>query len=127
MDKMFDDMNAALAPRPAGNIIPPLDMYETEASVVVEMPMPGVDPEQLEISIDNGLLSVKGTSERKTEVDEKNYYRKEVRTGSVFRQVRLPAAVIEGKAQASFENGVLKINLPKAEERKAIKVEVKKK
>jgi HSP20 family protein len=89
--------------------------------------MPGVDPDQLQISIDNGVLTMKGTSERKTEVDDKNYYRKEVRTGSLFRQVPLPARVQEGEAQASFENGILKIILPKAQERKAINVKITKK
>ncbi len=126
MDKMFDEMQSSMTPRGGGSIIPPVDIYETETAVVVETPMPGVDPDQLEISIDNGLLTIKGTSERKTEVDDKNYYRKEVRTGSIFRQVPLPARVQEGEAQASFENGILKISLPKAEARKAIKVEVKK-
>lgn len=126
MDKVFDEMSSSMTPRGTGSIIPPVDIYETETSVVVETPMPGVDPDQLEISIDNGVLTMKGTSERKTEVDDKNYYRKEVRTGSIFRQVSLPARVQEGEAQASFENGILKISLPKAEARKAIKVEVKK-
>lgn len=126
MDKMFDDMQTAMTPRTGGSIIPPVDMYETAEAVVVETPMPGVDPDKLEIAINNGVLTIKGTSERKTEVDDKNYYRKEVRTGSIFRQVALPARVEEGQAQASFENGVLKITLPKAEARKAIKVEIKK-
>lgn len=127
MDKVFDDMQSAMTTRSGGNIIPPVDMYETAEAVVVETPMPGVNPDELEIAIDNGVLTIKGTTERKTEVDDKNYYRKEVRTGSIFRQVALPARVQEGEAQASFENGILKILLPKAEERKAIKVEVKKK
>jgi Molecular chaperone (small heat shock protein) len=127
MDKVFDDMQSAMTTRSGGNIIPPVDMYETAEAVVVETPMPGVNPDELEIAIDNGVLTIKGTSERKTEVDDKNYYRKEVRTGSIFRQVALPARVQEGEAQASFENGILKILLPKAEARKAIKVEVKKK
>lgn len=126
MDKMFDDMQSSMTTRGGTSIIPPVDMYETAEAVVVEMPMPGVDPDKLEISIDNGVLSIRGTSERQTEVDDKNYYRKEVRTGSIFRQVALPARVQENQAQAGFENGILKITLPKAEERKAIKVEVKK-
>lgn len=126
MDKMLDEMQSSMTTRGGGSIIPPVDIYETEQAVVVETPMPGVDSDKLEISIDNGMLTIKGTSERKTEVDDKNYYRKEVRTGSIFRQVALPARVQEGEAQAAFENGILKITLPKAQERKAIKVEIKK-
>lgn len=128
MDKVFDDLSASGNLQPhASFLIPPVDMYETVEAVVVEMPMPGVDPDHLEISIDAGVLSIRGTSERKTEVDDKNYYRKEVRTGSIFRQVALPSRVEEGKTQASFENGLLKITLPKAEERKSIKIEITKK
>jgi HSP20 family protein len=128
MEKMMDEMNV-LVPRMSqqGNIVPPVDIYETDKNVVVETPMPGIDPSKIEISIENGVLSIKANSERKTEVDEKNYYRKEVRQGSMFRQVALPARVEEKSAEASFENGILKIALPKKEEQKMIKVEVKKK
>jgi len=126
MDKMLEEMQAMNA-RPSSGIIPPVDMYETKEAVVVETPIAGIDPKHLSISIDNGMLSIKGTSERKTEVDDKNYYRKEVRHGSIYRQVALPSAVDEEKTEASYENGVLKILMPKVGEKKAIKVEVKKK
>lgn len=123
VDKMFERMGA-MTPRLPSSIMPPVDMYETDASVVVETPLAGVDPNKIEISIDNGILSIKGASERKTEVDDKNYYRKEVRYGTIYRQVPLPTRVVDGKAEASFENGILKIVVPKAEEKKAIKVNV---
>ena len=126
MDKMLEQMNA-LVPRQNGSLVPPLDMYETAEGVVVEMPLAGVDPKNVEISIENGILSIKGTMERKTEVDEKNYYRKEVRTGSVFRQVALPTRIMEDKAEASFDNGILKIAMPKQGDKQAVKIEVKKK
>lgn len=109
-----------------GSIVPPIDMYETKDAVVVETPLAGVDPNKVEISIENGMLTIKGSTERKTEVDEKNYYRKEVRSGTVFRQVTLPTHVVEGKAEASFDNGILKISMPKAEKNKSVKVEIKK-
>ena len=125
-DKMLEEMNA-LAPRGAGGIVPPVDVYETADAVVVETPVAGMDPNQIDVSIENGVLTIKGTSERKTEVDDKNYYRKEVRRGSVFRQVALPASVEEGKASASYENGILKITAPKAQAKKAIKIDVLKK
>jgi HSP20 family protein len=125
-DKMLEEMNA-LAPRGAGGIVPPVDVYETADAVVIETPVAGMDPNQIEVSIENGVLTIKGTSERKTEVDDKNYYRKEVRRGSVFRQVALPASVEEGKASASYENGILKISAPKAQAKKAIKIDIEKK
>lgn len=125
MDKMMEEMGR-LSPRASGGIVPPVDMYETEEAVVVETSMPGVDPNKIEISIENNTLSIKAESERKTEVDDKNYYRKEVRYGTVFRQVVLPGNVQDKGAQAAYTNGILKITLPKAQEKKSIKVEVTK-
>jgi len=128
MEKFLDEMRGGGLPvaRSSNGLIPPVDMYETDAAVVVEMPMPGVDPKKLDISIENGILSVKGTNERKTEVDEKNYYRKEVRYGSVFRQIALPAKVLANKTEAFYEQGILKLSIPKArEEGGAVKVQIK--
>lgn len=124
MDSMLDDMG--LSKTPTSNIVPPVDLYETKDAIVAEIPLPGVDPGSIDIAIENGVLSIKGSSERKTEVDEKNYYRREVRSGSVFRQIPLPGRVEDGNAKASFENGILRVTIPKVEERKAIKVEIKK-
>ncbi|MDO8584236.1 MAG: Hsp20/alpha crystallin family protein [bacterium] len=122
-----EGMGDEMVPANRQSIVPPVDMYETETSVVVETPLAGVDPSKVEISIDNGVLSIKGSMERKTEVDEKNYYRKEVRSGTVFRQIALPTRVVEGKAEASFENGILKIEIPKPDQAtQSIKVQIKK-
>ena len=126
MDKFFEDNQAPLAMRGAQSLVPPIDMYETDEAVVVETPMPGIDPKRLDISIENGILSIKGTSERKTEVDDKNYYRKEVRYGSVFRQIALPNRVEADKTEAVYEQGVLKLTMPKlANNGGAIKVQIK--
>ncbi len=127
----FDGMEKFLSDLPAVShrdaLVPAVDVYETKDTVVVEAPLPGVDPQKVDISIENGLLSIKGSMERKTEVDEKNYYRKEVRSGSIFRQVSLPTSVKEQEAEAAFENGVLKITFPKLSvEKNTIKVEIKK-
>jgi HSP20 family protein len=125
MEKMLAGMSSDLVRAPGTSIVPPVDMYETKDAVVVETPMAGVDPKKVEISIDNGLLSIKGSMERKTEVDDKNYYRKEVRSGSVFRQIALPTAVDGTKAEAAFENGILKIRIPKSDGENSIKINVK--
>ncbi|MBP9763074.1 Hsp20/alpha crystallin family protein [Patescibacteria group bacterium] len=128
MEKFLEDMRSSgmSLTTASQSLIPPVDMYETDSLVVIEMPMPGIDASKLDISIDNGILSVKGTNERKTEVDEKNYYRKEVRYGSVFRQIALPAKVLANKTEASYEKGILKISIPKAkEEGGAVKVQIK--
>lgn len=126
MDKMLDEMRAMQTSSQSVGIIPPVDMYETEKAVVVETPVPGIDPGKIDVTVENGMLTIKGSTERKTEVDDKNYYRKEVRQGTIFRQVALPAHTDHQGAEASFENGVLKITLPKIEQKSSsIKINVK--
>lgn len=119
-DKFFESAGQGFAPA--------LDVYETKKDVVVEAPLAGVNPEDVEIAIENDILTIKGESKRESEVDDKNYYRKEVRSGSFFRSVPLPAHVIADKAEAESEAGMLKITIPKAPEAqpKTIKVTVKK-
>lgn len=127
MDKMFE--GGSLMAEGAKGFTPAIDVYETKNSVVVETSLAGVEPKDVEVSVQNGILTVKGEMKKESEVDEKNYYRKEVRAGSFYRQVTLPAKVQEDKANAEFENGMLKIVVPKAPEVKAktVKVAVKKK
>jgi len=113
--------NSALAT----GFVPPLDVYETKSDVVVETLLAGVNPEEVEVSVENTMLTISGENKREHEVDEKNYYRKEVRTGTFYRQVALPAQVKEDEVHAEFENGILKITCPKVEPSKGKKVSVK--
>jgi HSP20 family protein len=118
----------SISPNSERGIIPPVDMYQTKDAVVVETPLAGVDPEKVEVTVENGVLTIRCSMERKTEVDEKEYYRKEVRSGSVYRQIALPSSVHEGKADATYENGMLKIHIPKLSEEKTktVRINVKK-
>lgn len=104
--------------------VPALDMYETKDAVVVETPLAGVDPKNVEVNVEKGVLTISGQSSKEHEVEEKNYYRKETRSGSFYRQVPLPVAVNEEAVQATFEDGILKITCPKAPEAKAKKVNI---
>lgn len=106
-------------------IVPAIDVYEKNKNIVVETTLAGIDPEKVEIHIENGVLTMQGRMEKKTEVDEKNYYRKEISTGSFYRQIPLPAPVLGDKAAATYENGVLRITVPKAPEKKVKKIDVK--
>ncbi|MFA7314620.1 MAG: Hsp20/alpha crystallin family protein [Candidatus Magasanikbacteria bacterium] len=105
--------------------VPAVDIYENAGDVIVETILPGVNPEQVEINVEGGVLTIQGESKREHEIDEKNYYRKEVRSGSFFRQVALPVSVQEDNVSAEFEDGVLKIKCPKSEDKKSKKVSVK--
>jgi HSP20 family protein len=127
MDKMFSEMLPA-RPNQLG-FAPAIDMYEEKDKIVVETQLAGIDPEKVDIAIDNDVLTIKGEGEKKSEVEDKNYYRKEIRRGSFFRSISLPAHVEGAKASAIAADGVLKISIPKAPEvkPKTIKIQTKKK
>jgi len=105
--------------------VPAMDVYQTDKAVVVETPLAGVRPEDVEVTVEKGVLTLKGESKNEHEVDEKDYYRKEVRSGSFFRQLVLPTPVLEDKVTAEFAEGVLKITCPKAEAVAVKKIAVK--
>lgn len=126
MSEMEEMMNRL--PSLAGQskaFVPAMDVYETETAVVVETSLAGVNPDDVNVSVEKGVLTVQGESSKEHEIDEKNYYRKEVRSGAFYRQVSLPAPVVEDKVEASFEDGMLKITCPKASPTVAKKVSVK--
>ena len=108
----------------ARGLIPPVDVYETETAVVVESPVPGVDLDKISVTVADGMLTIRGEDERSSEVDEKNYYRKEIRSGSFHRAVALPAAVNGEKALAEYKDGVLKITIPKEERAKPKQIRI---
>jgi len=107
------------------SMMPPMDVYDDKDNVYVDVALSGVDPKDVNIEIENGLLCVSGNIEKKTEIDEKNYYKKEIRRSAFSRKVALPSEVNGEKAEASYENGVLKISIPKKDEVKPKKIEVK--
>lgn len=108
-----------------GTFMPVIDMYETEKSVKVETPLAGINPKDVQVSVEKGVLTIQGETKKEHEVEEKNYYRKEMRSGTFFRQIALPVPVNEDKVSAEFEDGVLKIELPKATPSVAKKINVK--
>ena len=77
------------------------------------------------IASDKGILTIQGKSSKEHEVDEKNYYHKETRSGSFFRQILLPSPVLADEVTAEFDNGILKIELPKMKQEKSTKVNIK--
>jgi HSP20 family protein len=119
MDEFFSPLSADMAFSPA------MDVYEDKDSVVVETPLAGIDPDKVNIEIEDNILKVSGKSEHSSEVDDKRFYRREWRTGSFYRAVALPKAVDGSKAEASYDKGVLKITIPRREEAKPKAIKVK--
>lgn len=123
MDEVMNRLPAVNQPMRA--FVPAMNMYENDQGIVVETALPGINPENVKVSVEKGVLVVQGASSKEHEVEEKNYYRKEVRSGAFYREVALPAPVAEDAVEATFEDGMLKIVCPKAEPVKSKKVEVK--
>ena len=129
MNKMLEEWPGYGISKRPDNFMPAIDMYEDADNVIVETQLAGIDPEKVSVSIENDVLVIKGENEKKSEVEDKNYYRKEIRRGSFYRSIQLPTHVLDDEAKASAEDGVLKIMIPKAPEAspKAIKIETRKK
>lgn len=125
MDKMMESMLPAVRGNQFG-FTPAVDMYEDKDNIIVETQLGGIDPEKVDVSIENNILTIKGESQKKSEVEDKNYYRKEIRSGSFYRQIPLPTKVDGDKASAINEDGILKISIPKAPEVKPKTIKIQK-
>lgn len=102
----------------------PMDVYQTDKEYVVKAFLPGVRPEDIDVNIVGGALNIKAEAKDEKEVKEENWLLRESRLTSFARSVTLPSEVQADKVEATMENGVLKLKLPKAEALvpKAIKV-----
>jgi len=102
-----------------------IDVYQTETEIVVQAPIAGVKPEDLEVSISDEMVNIKGERKVKTETKKENYLCQECYWGTFSRSYLLPVAVDAAKASASLKDGVLTIVIPKLEtsKTKILKVE----
>lgn len=104
---------------------PAMDLYETDKEVVAEVNIPNFDPEKIEVEVENGILKVSGKIDEEQEEKKKGYWCKEIRKGSFERSITLPVAVKEDKVEATYENGLLKIVMPKLETKPKPKIKIK--
>jgi HSP20 family protein len=105
--------------------IPSLDVSETKNELVVKAEVPGLDPKDIDISLSDGLLTIRGEKKQEKEEKEANYHLVERSYGSFTRSVQLPKEIQSEKISASYKNGILKITLPKSEEAKKKEVKIK--
>lgn len=125
VDRLFDaSMNPLDATRQMAWGLP-LDVFENEDAYVVKANIPGIHPDDIDITFTNNVLTIKGELKSEQEVDEKNYHMRERRFGTFSRSLTLGDRVNGDKIQASYENGVLTLNLPKAEESKPKRIAIK--
>jgi HSP20 family protein len=130
MDRLFEE--SFIRPRtgwlaPVGAEALAVDVYETDQDVIVKSSVPGVKPEDIDITITGDTLTIKGETKSEEKVEKANYIRQERRYGAFARSLTLPTSIVAENAKAEFEDGVLTLTLPKAEEvkPKAIKVKAK--
>ena len=128
MDRLVEDsfVRPSLGwPVPAGPGTLAVDVYETDDDVIVKSAVPGVKPEDIDISLTGDTLTIKGETKFEEEVKEENFVRREMRYGSFARTVTVPVPVVADKADAEFEDGMLTLTLPKAEETKPKTIKIK--
>jgi HSP20 family protein len=127
MDRVFDESFTRQLGHSEDWNMPSIDMYQTEKELVVKAVLPGMKAEDIQISVTGDVLTLRGEAKQEQEVKEATYHLRERRFGSFSRSLPLPAAVITDQAHAEFENGILTLILPKAEETrpKTINVKVK--
>jgi HSP20 family protein len=123
LERFFDEEFVPMIPLRWSDAV--ADIYEEGDNVIVEMPLAGVEVDKLDISVEDGRLTVRGSVEEKKEVKEDRYWRKEIRRGAFERSVALPVEVEGEKAEATYEKGILKVTLPKSERVKPKKVKVR--
>jgi HSP20 family protein len=127
MDRLWDRFvgETPLARRVAEEWWPTVDMSETRDSFIVKAELPGLDAKDVEVSISGDVLTIKGEKQKEEEEKDEHHYRAERYYGSFQRSFQLPTSIKADKIEAAFDKGVLKVTLPKVEEAKKKKIEVK--
>jgi HSP20 family protein len=116
MDRLFDNIYGHGWRVSDSFDVPAVDLYQTENEVVVKVSLPGMKAEDIQISVVSDVLTLQGETRMEEEIKEASYHIRERRNGTFSRSIQLPAPVQSDKAKAEFENGVLTLTLPKAEE-----------
>lgn len=128
MDRFFDEpfaMTPQLWGAQGEGFMPALDVLEEEDGYTVKVSLPDVDPNDVEITLTDNVLTIRGQTKQETESEKKNYHLRERRFGSFMRQVALPMPVEGDQVEATSEHGVLTLHLPKAEAVKPKRISVK--
>src|ERR1700759_1240183 len=126
VNSLFREMNEGDSPLTTASFVPAVDVYEDAKKVVLKLEVPGIEEKDLDIRVENNTLTVKGERKLEKEEKEENFHRIERRYGTFYRAFTLPSTVDTEHVQASYQNGILKLELSKKPEAqpKQIKVNV---
>ena len=127
MDKLWESFfeTRPLRGEELSEWLPSIDLSETKNDYVVKAELPGIDPKDIDISLSENVLTIRGEKKQEKEEETENYHFVERSYGSFTRAIRLPGQVQSDKISATYKNGVLKIVLPKTEEVKKKEIKIK--
>jgi HSP20 family protein len=120
MPRGFDDEGIA-----RGAWSPSVDIYENKEQIVLEAELPGMKRDDFDLSVENNIITLRGQRQFEKQDESDNYHRVERSYGSFTRSFTLPNTVSAENANAEYKNGVLRVTLPKREETKARRIEIK--
>ena len=124
IDRVWDRFFGPFAVEHTGARVPPIDVSEDEAQIVVKVELPGMSDKEIDVTVKDNALIIKGEKKREKEEKGERYHLVERSFGTFSRSIALSADVDHEKVKAKFKNGVLKIVLPKSEAAKPKKVEI---
>jgi HSP20 family protein len=125
MDRLFENIYGQSLVENEIFGAPSVDMYQTENEIVVKASLPGMKADDIQISVVGEVLTLRGEISSEEEIKEASYHLRERRSGKFSRSIQLPSPVQSDKSRAEFENGVLTLTLPKAEEMRPKTISVK--
>lgn len=128
MNRMFEDSYRGAGRSDdwalGGAWAPAVDIYEQDGNIVMKAELPGVDPKDVDVRLENNTLTLSGQRRLDSEVKQENYHRVERAYGTFTRSFTLPSVVDQGHIKAEYKDGVLKVTLPKREEAKPKQINI---
>ena len=128
MERLFEDSfvtSSRILSTLGPGVAAPIDMYQTANEVIVKAALPGIKPEEVDITITGDTLTIKGETEAEEKTKREDCFYQERRYGTFSRSVTLPSGLNTDKAETDFDNGILTLTIPKSEEIKPKQIKVK--
>jgi HSP20 family protein len=123
-DELFDDLASTFSSLLHGEMSVPIDIEETDDAIIVKAELPGISQKDINVTVEEGVLTIKGEKKKEVEEKGKTYHRMERRYGSFSRSISLPSTINLDKVRASFKDGLLTVELGKKEEARSRTIKI---